>query len=528
MMRFFNHPWFKTFRKICCILLLVGAVSVVTGCGEEYEEDNNEMEESFRGQKGASSAMVEEKTMGKKCWVCPLFEAGFQAADAMKNEIIPVVATGALPLLGICFGLWILVHVLKYVSSVKEPDVGAFWQGLALQTFWAVIVAGLLRQYTWVISLMEAIYLGFVDLAMEVVATIHYDGGAVSCPSATSAGLSGSLVCLMTALQEKINFGQDIASAMLVYGPLKNMPSAFFLYIVSLVMAAYFPILLLDTVFRYGMVMCFLPLGIISTGFKCVRGYSGKIINFVVGIGFQVVGVCVFVALTSGIIKQTLGLSNVPSLAAVLSPTDEIAKWFDNSPSFMGLIFVSFFSILFAGVVCNMFDSNFGVGGTAGSSTVNATAMAMRNTAKTAGKVASFAKNRVSRKMDAKAKKTLEQDSKEVTDARKAVAEAKSPEQKEAAQKRLDKAEANQNYQRELARTRLMDKGYMRMGNDGQLRETEAYQSLGTGALPLKAIMTGKGSISQGLKDFRNDWNSSGSQQTHGRWDKESNKTLNK
>lgn len=509
-MRFFNHPWFKMFRKICCILLLVGAVSVVTGCGEEYEEDNNEMEESFRGQKGASSALVEEKTMGKRCWVCPLFESAFQAADALKNEVIPTAARGAIPLLGICFGLWLAIRVMKLVASMAEPDVAGFWNDVGLQAFWATLTAILLRKYTWVVELMEAIYLGFVDLAMEVIGSIHYDGGAVSCPSATSAGLQGSLVCLMTALQEKINFGQDIAMATMVYGPLKTMPSAFFLYAVSLCMAAYFPILLLDTIFRYGMVMCFLPLGIVSLGFKQVRSYSGKIVDFVVGIGFQVVGVCVFTALCCGIIKQTLAVSSVPSLGAALSPTDEIARWFDNSPNFMGLVFVSFFCILFAGVVCELFD-NFGTG-LAHGNTATQTVMAMRNTAKTAGKIASFGKNRISRKMDEKAKKALEQDSKEVRNARKAVDKAQTPEEKKKAQDNLKKAEDRQNSRRDLARSRLADKGYLREDKDGNLQQTQAYDKLG------------KGSISQGLRDFRADWNSSGAQQTDDRWDEKANK----
>lgn len=512
-MAFFNHPWFKTFRKICCILLLVGAVSVVTGCGEDYEEDNNEMEESFRGKKGASSALVQEKTMGKKCWVCPLFETAFTAVEAMKSEIIPTAATGAIPLLGVCFGLWLVIRIMKFVSSVSEPDVGGFWQDIALQCFWATITAILLRKYQWVIGLMDAIYLGFVDLAMEVIAVIHYDGGAISCPSASSGGLSGSFVCLLTALQEKINFGQDISYAMMVYGPLKNLPSAFLLYMVSVAMAAYFPILLLDTVFRYGLMMCFLPLGIVSTGFKCIRNYAGKFFNFIVGIGFQVVGVCIFTALSCGILKQTLGLSNVPSLEAILSPTEDIAKWFDNSPSFMGLIFVSYFCILFAGIVINLFDSNFGAPQLPSANTTQATAMAMRNTAQTGQKIANFGRNVASRKMDKDAKKALERESKEVKDAQKAVDNAKTPGERKKAEKKLELAKANQELKRERARNRLIDHGYLRENKEGNWEKTDAYEKLGNGK------------VTQGLRDLSDDWNSSKGGLVDSRYEAKSNKS---
>ena len=93
-------------------------------------------------------------------------------------------------------------------------------------------------------------------------------------------------------------------------------------------------------------------------------------------------------------------------------------------------------------------------GGLSPSNMVGGAVMAMRNVAQRAQQIATFASNRASRARDNDAKKTIEA--------------AKRGEN-------VDKAKL------EKAKSRMEDRGYMKRDDQGNLKETEAYQNLNKG-----------------------------------------------
>ena len=437
----------KRFWRICakalCVALMLAFTCTLTACGDD---EGQTVMDDVQGKKGGEAA-VQAKMVGKSCWVCPLFELAMDTSEKMYKELIPKVAQGAVPVLGVIFGLWLAVRMLKFVGSMSEPNIPDFWKDVGTRLFWTAIGAAILYNIGWAVDFIKGLFTGFIDFGVAVVSTLPIPGGNISCPQGEP---KSSFICLLTAMQEKLNVGQDASLLAIVFGDFVAIVIGAGSYIMSIVMSLYFPMLLMDGVFRMGLVMAFLPLGVVGLCFPFLSRFAGKLVAAIMSIGLQIVGLSIFIAMAAGVLNKYIE-EYEPMLKnpmGFLNNVVEVSKFFDGSPGLIGFIFVCVFLLLFAGVIMDIMAT---FGGLSPSNTMGATVMAMRNVAKQAQKATRFASNRASRIRDNKAKATIEA--------------SKNGAQVDA--KKLEKAQQ-----------RMEDRGYMKRDDKGNLRETQAYKDL--------------------------------------------------
>ena len=236
------RTFFKRFyvTRGVCMLSLVLCLIAVAGCTSDTTPKND----------GSETAAMEKLMKG--CWTCPIFEKAYSVASAAPGSIIPQVARGAINLVGVGYALWLAIFILKYVSSLNEPDVAAFWKGLGVQTFWTAMGAALLRDLSTggtgsaLTMFAQPVFSGFVDAGLAIV---RGTSGDISCGGGGGSGL----LCLVKALQDKLNIGSGISLVGIFLGPtIFVMFIGVIVFIVSVIFMVYIPLLLLDGVFRYG------------------------------------------------------------------------------------------------------------------------------------------------------------------------------------------------------------------------------------------------------------------------------------
>ena len=75
---------------------------------------------------------------------------------------------------------------MKFVASLKDPDVGAFWSDLGIRVFWLTMGVDLLKYISQVTNdLIFPTFSGFVDFGLMVVGRVPTDGGGIACPTGT-------------------------------------------------------------------------------------------------------------------------------------------------------------------------------------------------------------------------------------------------------------------------------------------------------------------------------------------------------
>lgn len=439
--------------RAMCMLMLVLSVSILGACTEETTPNSD-----------AGDVAAIEQTM-KNCVMCSLFDILYNAANSMTNTIVPEVARSVVPVVCIGYGLWLAIFILKYVASLKEPDVSAFWKALGVQTFWLTMGVALLRALasggggSAVTTYAEPVFKSFVDVGMQ---TISATGGDIPCSGGGDPGVS--LKCLVKALQEKLSFSSGISLVAIYFGfqlgvgPYLILIGAV-IWVVSIIMSIWFPLLLLDGVYRYGIALCMLPLGVAAYIFEVTRKFTGKVAILFVEIGFFVMGMCAFSACCVQIMGAYIDrflpfirnplffINNIDGLLQVLC-----------GPGMIGFLFLSFFLILFADVLGDFMNALSGGAGGLGSG-VQATKGGLQTIAQAPGNIArmgKFVANRGKRLKDAaqrrkarRAAKTMEKHSGAKPGSRQS--------------KKYDKA---QNY--------LKKKGYLDQGG----KKTEAFNSL--------------------------------------------------
>ena len=432
--------------KILCAVLIVAFACLLSACDND---ESKTLLEDIQGSKGGEEA-VKAKMTGKDCWVCPLFELAMNTSEQMYKKLIPEVAAGAVPVLGVIFGLWLAVRTLKLVGSMAEPEIPAYWKDVGTRLFWTAMGAVMLYNISWVVNFIQGLFTGFIDFGVATVSTLPIPGGNISCPQGDP---KSAFLCLLTAMQEKLNVGQDVSLLAIVFGDFTAIVIGAGGYIMSIVMGLYFPMLLMDGVFRMGLTMAFLPLGVVGVCFPFLSRFAGKLIAAIMSIGLQIVGLSIFIAMAAGVLHTYIEeyeplLKNPMGL---LNNVVAISKFFDGSPGLFGFIFVCSFLLLFAGVIMDIMAT---FGGLSPSNTMGGTVMAMRNVAQRAQQAGRFASNRANRIRDNKAKKTIE--------------DAKNG-------KNVDKEKLQK------AKNRMEDRGFMKRDENGNLKETQAYKDLNKG-----------------------------------------------
>ena len=296
------------------ILMIFMLVFTLTACSENDTQQTNE-QAPIQGYDSAS--LTQEHS---ECWQAdilnPLYDLMGEAA--LKNY--KNLTEGALSLMMVIFAIWMSLRLLRQVGSFKEETMGEVWTEIA-KMFFLCFVCGLIASQADLLIMILGevifpIYNAFLEFASRLMATIT---GAenpsvviapsvhipvadktltlfntsynINVPQVCQPGELGNLTsadlrfpdgpkqmmgCMVCALSDNLNFGMKLAFQMLQTASFTSWLVGLLVLLCFLFVKIGFAFYLIDTLFRFTVMVVILPLMVMAYPFPKSRGLMGK------------------------------------------------------------------------------------------------------------------------------------------------------------------------------------------------------------------------------------------------------------
>ncbi len=279
-------------------LLLIVAVSMfmLTSCGGKDDEENSE--------RAAVSASVDENTASghAECWQTGIITMLYENMGSVAMGTYKKITEGALTFMMVAFAVWMSIRLLKHVSSFTEENIGETWTEISRKFFMCFACGYLASSSDGLLFFMNhaifPIYNAFLEFAGELLshATAGQEskgyivlgdkfeaGKAVICKVASTvsnANLEGfptspmdMMNCMVCAMNERMNIGFNIAfKVMKAPGFMATVIGLFVLGCFTIVKLA-FVFYLVDTIFRFTVMVVMLPILIMGYPFGPTKGW---------------------------------------------------------------------------------------------------------------------------------------------------------------------------------------------------------------------------------------------------------------
>jgi len=282
-------------------LLLIFAVSMfmLTACANENDSQNAEHTAAMRD---------DEQTVASghaECWQNGMITLLYENMGSVAMGTYKKITDGALTFMMVAFAVWMSIRLLKHVSSFTEENIGETWNEIA-RTFFFCFACGYLASSTdgllfFMDHVVFPIYNAFLEFASELLshATANQSGKgftvfgqkfttgkAVICKvssTVSGANLMGfptapmdMMNCMVCAMNERMNIGMVMA--------LKVMKSPGFMATVIglMILACFFFVklgfvfYLVDTIFRFTIMVVMLPILIMGYPFKATKKWLSQ------------------------------------------------------------------------------------------------------------------------------------------------------------------------------------------------------------------------------------------------------------
>lgn len=243
----------------------------------------------------------------RECWQSAIVGAIYDTTSHITMGMYAHMTQGAMALMMVAFAIWLAFRMIKHVSSFTEDSPAEVWSEV-MKKFFLCFVCGLLASsptgVIWVLnSLIFPIYNAFLELGSEMLSHLGEEGKAGSnitsiyipfigdveskypllctvtnMDPATPEGFPTApkqmMECLICAVNERLNFGFKLGWVIM------SQPG-FMAIICGLIMVAIFFFVkigfvfyLVDSIFRFSLMVLMLPILIMAYAFKPTRKWT--------------------------------------------------------------------------------------------------------------------------------------------------------------------------------------------------------------------------------------------------------------
>lgn len=329
-MRKWTDIWTKSKTAILAILPLL----LLAACtSDSHPLDSNQ----------ASAAETAAKAAA--CWQKDVFSTIYDIIGHTVMKMYNSLSNGAIELMGIALAVWIAFRLLKFVSSVTEDSPAEIWNEILKKSF-VCLLCGLLASSSTMLlytlnTLLFPIYEAFLEFGSTILAkstdtvtsvkilgtTIDAGSYSLTCKMGgdTKATLEGfppafqeMMGCMVCAAAQRLTLGREIAWIAMSAGGLTAFFVGLLVWAIFLVVGFGFVFYLVDSIFRFGMMVLLLPLLILSYAFGPTRGWTK--------LGFQnIMNSAAFMMAFSIIIATTLMamMALINDNTEIFSPSDD-------------------------------------------------------------------------------------------------------------------------------------------------------------------------------------------------------------
>ena len=283
-------------RNLTIVCLMIGVAFVLSACDLTTQSDLLATREQMRSPEG--------------CIACQMFKVIFTAIVNMTNTAYPRMCVLAQSLLAVFLFGWILLHVLKFLTTMREPNIGQFWAQLSPRLGKGMLVAIL------VASKENIFYI--INMIMEPISSLFMNVSSLVISSGWNSRISLSMASLHSGLPAAPGFPTEIGNQVetLIYrvvlaldvgwvmglrlmlnSDFANMILGMVTTYIFFMMSLFFPFLLIDGFFKLMVVFVTLPLLLVAWVFKFTESYLKKGFQIFLGAFAQILMSCIFITL---------------------------------------------------------------------------------------------------------------------------------------------------------------------------------------------------------------------------------------
>ena len=355
------------------LLMIFAVVFMVTACTSD-EKTNEE-------QAPLSDANQAEKLAGDhaQCWQTGVINLLYDQMGSVAIDNYKKMTGGALTMMMVAFAIWLSIRLLKQLSSLKEETLGEVWTEIA-KMFFLCFVCGLIASDENLLKMVLGevifpIYNAFLELAGELLQVtsssagsesvapfgIEYKAASVAtCKPATiefstnSKGFPDSpkqmMDCMVCAMSDALNFGTVLAFQTMAGKTVTGYIIGFLVLACFIFVKLGFVFYLVDTIFRFTVMVVMLPLMIMGYPFKSTRGLLSKgVKNMLNSAGFMM-----FFAII--ISMSIIAITNILKGFSDVFRADDNQAFASFSVPFVCIMMIAFMvvsSIKIAGKLCD-------------------------------------------------------------------------------------------------------------------------------------------------------------------------------
>lgn len=278
--------------KISKILLSLLIIVFVSACNNNGDADPKKIEQE----------QTEALTQGT-CWqkevLDPIYDVIGKISMSMHTELTK--SSVAVVMMG--FAIWLALKLMKFVGSSIEGSPAQVWNEIVRKAF-ICLFCGFLASNAGMIAfvmntLIFPLYSAFLEFGSEILSIAHTDVASVTIMGETLNLTNHNLICkideelvamqenfptpmrdmmgcMVCAVADRLEMGRDMAFTAMRDGGLLAWVVGFLIWAIFLVVGWGFVFYLVDSIFRMGMMVLFLPLLIIAYAFETTRKWTSS------------------------------------------------------------------------------------------------------------------------------------------------------------------------------------------------------------------------------------------------------------
>lgn len=286
----------KTIIKM--LMIILSAMFMLTACSDDKTRalTDEEIERNVKDQ--------------QECWQAPILDSIYDIMGATVMKMYSTVTTGAMNIMMIGFAIWLALRLLKFLSSVSEENAAEVWNEVLRKAFICLfcgILASSPQMSLYVLNtLIFPLYNAFLEFGSEILSVstatvtgttsgglpstvlvmgdeVNFSKYSLTCATTAEmgatlegfpAGPKEMMSCMVCAVSSRLTLGIRVAQIVMTGDGLTQFVIGFLIWGSFIVVYIGFVFYLVDTLFRFAMMVLMLPIFIMAYAFGPTKSWT--------------------------------------------------------------------------------------------------------------------------------------------------------------------------------------------------------------------------------------------------------------
>ncbi|MBE6448823.1 MAG: hypothetical protein E7018_05970 [Alphaproteobacteria bacterium] len=283
------------------VIILLAAMFVLVGCSDEHKD--NPATKAIASKDAATQAVEADPALGEQCWQGRVLNLLYTVIGTTVMKQYDKLSSGSMSLMMIGFAIWVALRLLKFVSSVTESSPAEIWNEIIRKAFICVLCGSLAYSsgsLLYVVNyFLMPIYGAFLEFGSQIMSlsetqissikvfneeiVFKMQGLGCAIGEDTNASIEGgfppayqtTMNCMICTLVDKLRIGRNMAFVAMSMDGVLPWVTGLLVLLIFWVVGFGFVFYLVDSVFRFGMIILMLPIFIMAYAFGPTRKWTG-------------------------------------------------------------------------------------------------------------------------------------------------------------------------------------------------------------------------------------------------------------